>query len=122
METDQDRLAVRNASEYCGIQSEFWDIFGHHHVASPAACRAIVAALGLRPDHLDEDILAREHARWSRLVDHCVVTHDGKFAIHLPESAQDETLTIEATLEDGQSSINSVSLAALPVKATAVFQ
>jgi 4-alpha-glucanotransferase len=122
METGQDRLALQKASEYCGIQNEFWDIFGHHHVASPAACEAIVASLGLRPDHLAEDVAEQEYARWSRLVDPCVVTHENKFALHLPESHRNETLTVEVELEDGTTAHYATPLADLPVTAAAEFQ
>jgi len=123
METDQDGLALRKASEYCGIQSEFWDVFGHHHIASPSACNAIVSSLGLLPGHLDEDIQARELARWSRVADQCLVTRDATFALHLPDGHQDEILTLEVTLEGAPAATRSqVSLAGLPVIATAEFQ
>jgi 4-alpha-glucanotransferase len=117
METGQDPLSLQRASEYCGIQTEFWDTFGHHHVASPEAQRAIATSFGLCPDHLDKDIAARECARWSRIVDPCVVESSGKFTLHLPESHQNETLTIEITLEDGHVSNESVNLASLPATA-----
>jgi 4-alpha-glucanotransferase len=119
METGQDRLSLQRAAEYCGIQSEFWDIFGQHHIASAEAQRSIVQSLGFRPDHLDEDLAAREAARWSRLVDSCLVTDAGKFTIHLPESRQNEILSIEISLEDGKTSTESVDLATLPLAASA---
>lgn len=122
METGQARLALQKASEYCGIQNEFWDIFGHHHVASPAACSAIVTSLGLRADHLDEDLAAREHARWSRLVDHCLVASGEKFEVNLPEDHQNESLSVQITLEGGKAIQHTVSLAELRVTAAAEYQ
>jgi 4-alpha-glucanotransferase len=122
METDQHRQWLDKVSAYCGIQAEFWDIFGHLHVASPETRRAIVASLGFRPDHLEEDLSARESARWSRLVDPCVVAHEGRFTLHLPESFQNENHTVEIAFEDGETSTYSLGLQDLPVVAAAEFQ
>jgi 4-alpha-glucanotransferase len=122
METGQDRQALQKASEYCGIQSEFWDIFGHHHVASPATCTAIVTSLGLRADHLEEDLAAREQACWSRLVDRCVVATGNQFTINIPEALQAESIAIQITLEHGEATHHSVALGELPVVAAAEFE
>jgi 4-alpha-glucanotransferase len=122
MEIEQQGLSLQKASEYCGIQNEFWDIFGHHHTASQQARQAIVTSLGFDAGHLDEELAGREFARWSRLVEPCVVTRDGTFSIHLPESHQDTTLTIEVRLEGGDAASYIVPLASLPVAAEAVFQ
>src|SRR3974390_3001710 len=98
MQTGQDWQDLRKASEYCGIQSEFWDIFGHHHVASPAALKSIVTSLGFRSGHIQQDLSDREHECWSRLVDRCDVTRANKVSLHLPESLQDAALTVEITI------------------------
>jgi 4-alpha-glucanotransferase len=114
METGQDGNALYQAAEYCGIQSEFWDIFGHHHAASANSCSSIVASLGLRLDHLLEDLAARELARWTRLAEPCIVTQEGKFIFHLPDDRRNEILTIDITLEDGRQLTETCNFAALP--------
>jgi 4-alpha-glucanotransferase len=121
METGREGLSLQKASEYCGIQSEFWDIFGHRHVATEACQRAIVTSLGFRPDCLDEDLAAHDRAVWTRLVAACVVATDPTFTLHLPDSAHNATLTIEMALEDGASATHSVNLAPLPILADATF-
>ena len=115
METDQDRTALHKASEYCGIQAEFWDIFGHHHIASSSTRGAIVRALGFRAGHLEADLADRELARWSRLVDSCVVAREGRFTLRLPEGLQHETLTVRIQFEDGDTQTASVPLENWPV-------
>ena len=125
METGKDRLSLQKASEYCGIQSEFWDTFGHHHVTSDEARRSIAASFGFRPGHLDEDIESRKFARWSRLADPCLVigsAMNAVFTIHIPASHQNETLTVESSLEEGQTAHYSYNLKDLPAIAEAEFQ
>jgi 4-alpha-glucanotransferase len=122
METGQDRLALQKASEYCGIQSEFWDIFGHHHVTSPSTAEAIVSSFGLRPDRLVEDLAAHETAHWQHLVEPCLVTHQNRFAVHLPESHQGESLTVQVTLEEGVTAQYFTELASIPVSASIELQ
>ena len=121
MQTEQDRMSLQRVSEYCGIQKEFWDIFGRHHLASPEVLRATVESLGFRSGHLEEDLRAREEARWTRLAEPCVVDKDGKFAIHIPESYQHETLTVEFKWEDGNTSRDYVNLSAIQTTAAAEY-
>jgi 4-alpha-glucanotransferase len=121
MISDNDRQALDRVADYCGIQPEFWDIFGRHHVTGTETKRAIGEALGFRPGHLEEDLSAREFSKWSRLAPPCLVLGDDlSLSVHLPEDLQDEVLSIDVTLEDGHTT--SFQLHHVPVTESAEFQ
>ncbi len=102
MEPDTYRQSLDRAADYCGIQQEFWDIFGHQHVAGPEIKLAVVEALGLRPNYLDADREAMELARWARIVEPCVFLENyDSFDVSVPESHQDHPIEIKLVLEDG---------------------
>ena len=102
MEPDRYRQSLDRAADYCGIQNEFWDIFGHRHEASLETKRAAVQALGLRPDRLDEDREALEFAAWSRIAEPCMVLDQhAPFTISVPVSHQDWLIRVEIAFEDG---------------------
>jgi 4-alpha-glucanotransferase len=122
MENGRYRLALQKASEFCGIQNEFWDIFGRHHPATDEARLAIVSALGFPPDRIDEELAAREAARWSRLVDACVVQSGGALAIRVPEAHENGELQVRIHCEGGETGAYSVPLAGLPVAAKVTLQ
>lgn len=70
-----ESLLDRAASLF-GIDAEFWDIFGHHHVTSSTAKRALLAARGL--DCGSEEALQRSlddlaRLEWERLLPPAVV-------------------------------------------------
>jgi hypothetical protein len=54
-----------HAAEQCGVEREFWDIFGTHHVTSAATQRAILQSLGFQCDSVQQ-IEASLHARNAR--------------------------------------------------------
>ena len=60
---------LRYAAERNGIQQDFWDVFGHHHITGPETNRAILTALGFdcsSEEALVGSVAQREEAERSR--------------------------------------------------------
>ncbi|MBC7924190.1 MAG: 4-alpha-glucanotransferase, partial [Bryobacteraceae bacterium] len=57
--------ALRRAAELWGIQLEFWDIFGHHHVASPETLSSVLRSLGVSSESAQSLNAAIESRLWS---------------------------------------------------------
>src|SRR5882757_2426341 len=107
---DHDGQTLDKAAEYCEIQPEFWDIFGHQHVTSAETKLAIIEALGFRADHLKEDLAARQFSEWSRLAAPCyVMAADQTIPLQLTEALVDAAIAVEAKLEGGETESFSLS-------------
>ncbi|MDQ6676122.1 MAG: 4-alpha-glucanotransferase [Acidobacteriota bacterium] len=96
--------ALANAAEQCGIEPEFWDIFGHHHVTPDRVKAAIVSALGI-PAETKEDIegeLRRIAAgRNSALVESCRVVSINQQPVRIPVRTGALTVAVEIKREEG---------------------
>lgn len=93
--------AIRAAAERCGVQQEFWDIFGKPHVTEPETNRDILTSLGF--DSSSETALAaslarREAEEKSRVLPPVLVVSESA-TVQIPVSGRIE-LTIE--LESGE--------------------
>lgn len=72
--------ALRRAAEICGVQLEYWDIWGRRHEATPQVVRAILESLGIAAGSLEELNRALEErwwGYWSSAVDPVVVLDEG---------------------------------------------
>jgi 4-alpha-glucanotransferase len=119
MPSEKDEQALDKAATYCGIQPEFWDIFGKQHITSAETKHAITEALGFRADHLEKDLAARNFAEWSRLADPChVMSEDQTIPLQLPEALADAPVNVEATLEGGATRSFSLSKGTVVESAT----
>jgi 4-alpha-glucanotransferase len=99
----QDRQAVDKVADDCGIQPEFWDIFGHHHVTSAETKLAVAEAFGFRNGNLVEELTARRFAEWSRLAASCeVLADDRTIPIQMPADLKDRQISVAVKFEDGQ--------------------
>ena len=79
--------ALDHAAEQCGIEPEFWDIFGNRHVTSRETKQAIVEALGIpagTEQQISAALLERESKLESSLVEQCRVASVNQQPIRIP--------------------------------------
>ena len=101
-----EHLLDRAASSF-GIDAEFWDIFGHHHVTSEAAKRAILEARGVdtgSPESLQRSLDDLARLEWERLLPPVVVagkTGTIELPLSLPSDLLGHTARFTITREDG---------------------
>jgi 4-alpha-glucanotransferase len=120
MPSESFEQLLDRATSLFGIDAEFWDIFGHHHVTSAEAKRAILQARGVdtsSAESLQQSLDQVARLEWERLLPPAVVT--GKTgAIELPVSVPSELLGQTArftiTLEDGSKLEGEASLRDAP--------
>lgn len=101
--TPRDERLLQLAREH-GLEQSYTDITGRTHEASPAALRAVLAALGVpaeRDDDVEAALLAARTARWSRLLEPVIVAWEGEgtFSLHLPASVTRGRYSIELVPE-----------------------
>ncbi|HJU03715.1 MAG TPA: 4-alpha-glucanotransferase [Nitrospiraceae bacterium] len=100
-----DELAERH-----GIAPEYYDIYGHLHVASPDTKRAILAAMGVKADSeadLARELTAVRNASWRMSCDPVLVRRadnmTGTWSFRMPaENGEEQTMRIEWTVRDEQ--------------------
>lgn len=118
--------ALKRAAAACGVEGEYWDIWGRRHETSVETCRAILESMGVQcgsREAIDAELEERLWREWSRLSPpalvlaaehrpHCV-------PVHVPlESGAREAL-VRIRLENGASEEFRLWLESLPVAATA---
>ncbi len=95
----------------CGIELDWWDSLGNHHVVSEQSLRHLLAALGVlaQLDASDEDIAQalcqEQQATWQRALPAVRVVYDGEASgiEYVVEAAQLNTpLDWTVTLENGE--------------------
>ena len=120
--------ALDRAAELWGIQPDYWDIWGKHHITPAETKRAILHSLGVptgTKEELDEALVARARQEWTRLVAPCLVLSQSQrprqFPVNLPSdlAALDVRLTLRP--ENAEPQIRDVPLRDLPVAGTMDF-
>ena len=115
--------ALRQAAVLWGIEVEYWDIWGKHHVVDNAVIVSILSTLGVRCgtlEELAEAIEARLVEDWAGLAPPTVVVFEDE--VRLPLSVRpDRDLTFEALLhcESGAAEQFSGTVATLETEDTA---
>jgi 4-alpha-glucanotransferase len=87
--SDSIEDALSRAGALWGIEPEYWDIFGHHHVTPPSVTQAILRSRGVAADtreQLDHAVEEMLWSRWSHPVGPVIVLgeHDDKVEVALP--------------------------------------
>ncbi|MGH9613062.1 MAG: 4-alpha-glucanotransferase [Bryobacteraceae bacterium] len=121
--------ALDRTSGAYGIEPEYWDIWGRHHVASGAIRKSILASLGVDTGNLetlDNAASSRALSDWAGLLPPTIVIGESEFAssgvpISVPASLAIGCASFILTWEDGSSSSISVDLERLPVSGEAIF-
>jgi 4-alpha-glucanotransferase len=116
------------AAKAWGIQPDYWDIFGKHHVTSLDTKRAILESLGISAgskEALERALGERSRSEWSRLVPPCLVVSENQrpreFALHLPVELREQVARVVLKTEDGASETYTVALHELPAVDSAEF-
>lgn len=96
--------ALSRAADLFGIEREYWDIFGRHHVASREGLEAVLRSMGVKTSscgELDEAVEARLWEDWSRVVPATLVSSvsDPALVLRVPGAAS--CAEIEVCWEDG---------------------
>ena len=120
--------ALDRAAKLWGIQPDYWDIWGKHHITPAETKRAILHSLGVATgskEELDEALAARARQEWTRLVAPCLVISQTQrprqFPLNLPAdlAALDARLTLKP--ENAEPQMRDVPLRDLPVADTMNF-
>ncbi len=112
--------ALARAAEAWGVEAEYWDIWGKHHVPSPETRQAVLRSFGVACDtreDLDRALEARLWEEWSRLAPATIVAGAGppvEIALSIPEELAGGELRVEIRWEDGANESVRLPVAALP--------
>ncbi|HYO82156.1 MAG TPA: 4-alpha-glucanotransferase [Bryobacteraceae bacterium] len=100
--------ALRIACGLWGIQPEYWDIFGHHHCASPEAQARVLGSMGIPATNYEElsaAIEARISSEWTTIVTPVIVASLSDGAVPIQVSARDNAdIDVCFRWEDGSNS------------------
>jgi len=111
--------ALSRAAEVWGVEPEYWDIWGNHHVPSAEARQAVLRSLGIACDtreQLDRALEDRLWREWSRLASATVVASANRpveIAVNVPEADAAGVLVAEVRWEDGEVTSVELPVAAL---------
>lgn len=115
--------ALRHAAALCGVETEYHDIWGRHHVVDAAVVRSILETLGIACGSLEllnqsiDDHLWRE---WSRIAPPTVVAFADSAVIPVSlEVGRAEAVSATFHWEDGSSETLEVPVDQMPADATA---
>ena len=92
---------LNHAAVLCGIEPEYWDIFGHHHVTTSEAKQAILRAMGWNADTAEDlrrSLADRELREWQRLAPPAVVAMESE-PVELPLGLPAERLGVDIAIE-----------------------
>jgi 4-alpha-glucanotransferase len=97
--------ALDRAALLWGIEPQFWDIWGKHHVTSAETKQAILRAMGVPVDtaeQIEQAIQARQQREQTRLVPRCLVLSENQRPRQFPVHAEaTQEVNIEIRHEDG---------------------
>lgn len=107
--------ALERAADLFGIEREYWDIWGKHHVAPAEAIASVLRSMGVdaaTTEALDRAVEARLLQEWSALAPPTLVASAGEDSITLRTAAgYDGVALIEVRWEDGSSERGVIDLA-----------
>ena len=116
-----EQKELEGAAQLWGIETEYWDVWGHHHPASCETQTAILASLGVNAatrGSLNQAIEERESRSWRNpLPATIVLTQDQpphEVTLSLAAERSDLSAVLEIEFEDGNSLRFPVQLAVFP--------
>src|SRR5215475_2616386 len=92
---------LNHAAALCGIEPEYWDIFGHHHVTTSEAKQAILRAMGWNADTAEDlrrSLADRELREWRRLAPPAIVALESD-QVEVPLGLSAERLGADILIE-----------------------
>ncbi len=116
--------ALHRAASLWGVQTEYWDIWGQRHQASPETLKAVLAAMGVSCDgeeSLDDAMEARLSQEWSRLTPATLVISEkaAEFPLSVPAEQSTRSVRVEVHWEDGGGERYTLTASRLPIIETA---
>jgi 4-alpha-glucanotransferase len=125
MAPDTYQQLLARAASACGIDPEYWDIWGRHHIIGPEAMRSILTAMGVgcaSVEELKASLAECARREWTRPAPPALVVSENK-PREIPLQASAETLAeparVELRLEDGAAHVFEFDLRALRQSASA---
>ncbi len=99
---------INELSELCGIVPEYWDIFGKKHIPSPETKKALLKAMKIKIDSLEEiikEINKRKWGPWKSFIEPvCVISVNDqplKIPVYIPiQEGEESKLALSYTIED----------------------
>ena len=120
---------IARAAQTWGIETSYWDMWGHQHHASPELLTAILASFGVDArtrESLDQAMDERAWREWSvPLVPTLVITRSDapcQIMLSLPESHAAAEGQIEIRFEGGGARQTSIALGNLPIVEEAMLR
>ncbi len=100
-----EKDALDRACGLWGIQQEYWDIWGHQHIATPEVQRSILQSMGVPAggrEELDHAVEERLWNEWARLIPGTIVCGDDRtVALSVPSQFASAEVLLRIFLEDG---------------------
>ncbi|MGA7239984.1 MAG: 4-alpha-glucanotransferase, partial [Bryobacteraceae bacterium] len=90
MDSQSFEALLDRAAALCGIEPEYWDIFGRHHVTTTEGKQAILRAMGWAAgstDELEKSLADHVRREWQLLAPATIVAmeaDDVDLPLHLP--------------------------------------
>jgi 4-alpha-glucanotransferase len=107
MSSQSFETLLDRAAAFCGIEPEYWDIFGRRHITTTEGKQAILRAMGWAAGSADElERSLAEYARrdWQRLAPATIVAMESDevdVPVQIPAECLGEAVTISVMREDG---------------------
>jgi len=103
------KTALTAAAESCGIEQDYWDIFGKRHYASDEVLQAILKSLGIETtsaETIDTSIRARRRTDTTALLAPTIVITSGQnLPLSIPPQAAGADAEVQIQLEDGSTRV-----------------
>ncbi|MGP0071616.1 MAG: 4-alpha-glucanotransferase [Bryobacteraceae bacterium] len=102
-----DAMEIEQAARAWGIETDYWDIWGKQHHASPELESAILGSLGVdlhSKESLQEAIERRQHRQWRSPLAPTIFLTAGlphEIPVSLPANQADSRATVRIRLEQG---------------------
>jgi 4-alpha-glucanotransferase len=101
---------INELSEMCGVLPEYWDIFGKKHIASLDTKKAVLRAMRLKIDSVEDlinEINKRKWKQWKNFIEPVYIKSNNDqpiaISVYIPVKDGEETkLTISCSIKDEQ--------------------
>jgi 4-alpha-glucanotransferase len=119
---------LNRAAELRGIEPDYWDIFGRHHVTTTAGKQAILHALGWAAGsatELEQSLAAITRREWARLAPPTIVALENdavEVPLSLPVDSLGQPVTFAVQREDGHADTFSLNAGDLPQSASIAME
>jgi len=128
-EESVDERTLEEAAKIWGVETDYWDIWGKQHHATPAVEKAILGSLGVETRNqqtFEQAIEERSWRDWSRPLPPTLVLDSSQtphfVTVSLPESHANEEASFEVQFEQGKQEQFTVSFHSIAVEQQAMIR